>query len=215
MAGVGAEPLLQCAGVLGRGAQPTPNLESPARDEPTATPTPAHVVQEVKATFARLYRAVRLREMQTLHQLELAWTLRPSHSPPPKQTPLNLHNESQLLEEISKFATIDLHSLHLKPNSLPENSNHTFSDENVDGLHCIGCGKLLLVREDSIEESSEVSSSSKNQCENNVDNESKVSCESMLKLNPTQDWLNQIICETETEPSQIVDLMEHSAIECS
>lgn len=35
------------------------------------------------------------------------------------------------------------------------------------------------------------------------------------KLDPTDDWMNSIKSQTETEPSQVTDVMEHSTIECS
>lgn len=35
------------------------------------------------------------------------------------------------------------------------------------------------------------------------------------KLDPTDDWINSIKNQTETEPSQVTDLMEHSTIKCS
>lgn len=35
------------------------------------------------------------------------------------------------------------------------------------------------------------------------------------KIEPTDDWLNSIKGQTETEPSQVTDVMEHSTIACS
>lgn len=39
--------------------------------------------------------------------------------------------------------------------------------------------------------------------------------EEVKKINPTDDWLNSIKNQTETEPSQVSDVMEHSTIACS
>lgn len=35
------------------------------------------------------------------------------------------------------------------------------------------------------------------------------------KIHPTDDWLNSIKSQTETEPTQVTDVMEHSTIACS
>ncbi|XP_023936904.2 uncharacterized protein LOC112045071 [Bicyclus anynana] len=37
----------------------------------------------------------------------------------------------------------------------------------------------------------------------------------VIKINPTDDWLNSIKNQTETEPTQVTDVMEHSTIACS
>ncbi|XP_013135486.1 PREDICTED: uncharacterized protein LOC106100967 [Papilio polytes] len=59
-------------------------------------------------------------------------------------------------------------------------------------------------------------------CENNEsDSSEKVEdekCEldsEIKKINPTDDWLNSIKSQTETEPSQVTDVMEHSTITCT
>lgn len=52
--------------------------------------------------------------------------------------------------------------------------------------------------------------------ETNTDEErSECSDTDLKKINPTDDWLNSIKNQTETEPSQINDVMEHSTITCS
>lgn len=85
------------------------------------------------------------------------------------------------------------------------------------------------VSDDSSSDSSDTSNKDKDFNEKNVRNTNSVNNDILVicdetrskcdiinnKLNPTQDWLNHIINETETEPSQVLDLMEHTTIECS
>lgn len=59
-------------------------------------------------------------------------------------------------------------------------------------------------------------------CENNESDSSETvedeKCEldsEIKKINPTDDWLNSIKSQTETEPSQVTDVMEHSTITCT
>lgn len=47
------------------------------------------------------------------------------------------------------------------------------------------------------------------------DERSECSDSEMKKINPTDDWLNSIKNQTETEPTQVTDVMEHSTITCS
>ncbi|KAJ2946872.1 hypothetical protein O0L34_g16204 [Tuta absoluta] len=44
---------------------------------------------------------------------------------------------------------------------------------------------------------------------------SEEDCHSEKKIEPTDDWLNSIKSQTETEPTQVTDVMEHSTITCS
>lgn len=55
------------------------------------------------------------------------------------------------------------------------------------------------------------------ECPDNIEEEKSSSSESdveIKKIDPTDDWLNSIKNQTETEPSQITDVMEHSTITC-
>ncbi|XP_063532571.1 uncharacterized protein LOC134743157 [Cydia strobilella] len=47
------------------------------------------------------------------------------------------------------------------------------------------------------------------------DEKSDSSDPEVVKIDPTDDWLNSIKNQTETEPSQVSDVMEHSTITCS
>ncbi|XP_047986541.1 uncharacterized protein LOC125226580 [Leguminivora glycinivorella] len=47
------------------------------------------------------------------------------------------------------------------------------------------------------------------------DEKSDSSDPEVVKIDPTDDWLNSIKGQTETEPSQVSDVMEHSTITCS
>ncbi|XP_063379529.1 uncharacterized protein LOC134666310 [Cydia fagiglandana] len=47
------------------------------------------------------------------------------------------------------------------------------------------------------------------------DEKSDSSDPEVVKIDPTDDWLNSIKSQTETEPSQVSDVMEHSTITCS
>ncbi|XP_068630685.1 uncharacterized protein [Battus philenor] len=47
------------------------------------------------------------------------------------------------------------------------------------------------------------------------DEKSECSDSEVKKINPTDDWLNSIKNQTETEPTQVTDVMEHSTITCS
>ncbi|CAH2107012.1 unnamed protein product [Euphydryas editha] len=51
--------------------------------------------------------------------------------------------------------------------------------------------------------------------ENALEETKECSDEEIKKINPTDDWLNSIKNHTETEPSQVTDVMEHSTIACS
>ncbi|CAB3242935.1 unnamed protein product [Arctia plantaginis] len=46
------------------------------------------------------------------------------------------------------------------------------------------------------------------------DEKSDTSDPDVKKIDPTDDWLNSIKSQTETEPSQVADVMEHSTIAC-
>lgn len=46
------------------------------------------------------------------------------------------------------------------------------------------------------------------------DDKSDSSDPDVMKIDPTDDWLNSIKSQTETEPSQVTDVMEHSTIAC-
>ncbi|KAJ8733006.1 hypothetical protein PYW07_015605 [Mythimna separata] len=46
------------------------------------------------------------------------------------------------------------------------------------------------------------------------DDKSDSSDADVKKIDPTDDWLNSIKSQTETEPSQVTDVMEHSTIAC-
>ncbi|CAH0626805.1 unnamed protein product [Chrysodeixis includens] len=46
------------------------------------------------------------------------------------------------------------------------------------------------------------------------DDKSDSSDNDVKKIDPTDDWLNSIKGQTETEPSQVTDVMEHSTIAC-
>lgn len=63
----------------------------------------------------------------------------------------------------------------------------------------------------------DISNSKETDCEatNTDDEKSECSDTDLKKINPTDDWLNSIKNQTETEPSQISDVMEHSTITCS
>lgn len=50
--------------------------------------------------------------------------------------------------------------------------------------------------------------------ESTEDEKSDSSDVDMKKIDPTDDWLNSIKSQTETEPSQVTDVMEHSTIAC-
>lgn len=59
------------------------------------------------------------------------------------------------------------------------------------------------------------SESNEVECADNADDEKSVSSDSdAKKINPTDDWLNSIKNQTETEPV-LADVMEHSTITCS
>lgn len=51
--------------------------------------------------------------------------------------------------------------------------------------------------------------------ETSAEEKSENSDEELKKIEPTDDWLNSIKGQTETEPSQVTDVMEHSTITCS
>ncbi|XP_026490026.2 uncharacterized protein LOC113396342 [Vanessa tameamea] len=51
--------------------------------------------------------------------------------------------------------------------------------------------------------------------DNSLEEKSECSDIEVKKINPTDDWLNSIKNQTETEPSQVTDVMEHSTITCS
>ncbi|OWR51829.1 hypothetical protein KGM_210104 [Danaus plexippus plexippus] len=52
--------------------------------------------------------------------------------------------------------------------------------------------------------------------DNNAEDDKSESEDSEVKkINPTDEWLNSIKGQTETEPSQVNDVMEHSTIACS
>lgn len=50
--------------------------------------------------------------------------------------------------------------------------------------------------------------------EGTEDEKSDISDPDVKKIDPTDDWLNSIKSQTETEPSQVADVMEHSTIAC-
>lgn len=62
-----------------------------------------------------------------------------------------------------------------------------------------------------------VDSVKETECEELNSDEEKSECSDsdVKKINPTDDWLNSIKSQTETEPSQVNDVMEHSTITCS
>lgn len=232
----GAQPLAETE----TGAQSQPTTEADLQAiSPSASSSgaPPQIVQTVQKTFSRLYSALRARELQTLRQLDASWKLKSSLDLSPEDPPLIVDNESLLIEEINKFGAVDFEKLQIDPEELPietvDDKDCMFSYKSLedvliqdslpgtaDRLLCDNCGNLTthVACDDSTETSSHTSTSSKDKCkveETPVTDKKIASCDSYHKLNPTQDWLNHIIYETETEPSQIVDLLEHSAIECS
>ncbi|XP_045493174.1 uncharacterized protein LOC123692464 [Colias croceus] len=78
----------------------------------------------------------------------------------------------------------------------PETSSKESNCSDEINLHVVG-SKEVENEDPPMEEISE-----------NVDEEVK-------KIEPTDDWLNTIKNQTETEPSQVTDVMEHSTITCS
>ncbi|KOB75690.1 Uncharacterized protein OBRU01_07039 [Operophtera brumata] len=61
-------------------------------------------------------------------------------------------------------------------------------------------------------------SSHSSECPEIPEEEKSFSSESdpdVKKLDPTDDWMNSIKNQTETEPTQVTDIMEHSTITCS
>lgn len=50
--------------------------------------------------------------------------------------------------------------------------------------------------------------------ETSAEEKSENSDEEQKKIDPTDEWLNSIKGQTETEPSQVTDVMEHSTITC-
>ncbi|XP_072941106.1 uncharacterized protein [Epargyreus clarus] len=89
-------------------------------------------------------------------------------------------------EEVSKrFRDVDTH---LPPQSI----------ENV-------CNENEIKETECVDDQSTVTEDEKSE---STDSDHK-------KINPTDEWLNSIKSQTETEPSQVTDLMEHSTITCS
>ncbi|CAH0700188.1 unnamed protein product [Spodoptera exigua] len=91
-------------------------------------------------------------------------------------------------EEVSKkFRNLEISS---SPVKLSESeTNHSSFDNNE--IECLNCPESIV-----------------------EDNESDSSDADVKKIDPTDDWLNSIKGQTETEPSQITDVMEHSTIAC-
>ncbi|KPJ01608.1 hypothetical protein RR46_08645 [Papilio xuthus] len=64
-------------------------------------------------------------------------------------------------------------------------------------------------------ENNHVSENDESDCPEIVEDEKNESDSDVKKINPTDDWLKSIKSQTETEPSQVTDVMEHSTITCT
>lgn len=221
---------------------------------------------EVRRSFARVYAALKARELQTLRQIEaVGRRLAPGHARLPP-IDISFVNENAIFDEIRKFGAVDFQKLSLDGDAFVMEDYISPDDDHMYSYKCLNDSKdsdssfEAAIEEDAIKQITNVdrcvcyvkvspeeipkkfrepaSVSSDSICSPDVsegkrsdedsgsftivndeddassasDDKSKTDAE---KPNPTQDWLNKIINETETEPSQIIDLMEHSAIECS
>lgn len=88
-------------------------------------------------------------------------------------------------------------------NIRPEEVSKKFREVTIETV------PLKTTEEPLIEESKEIL------CENTEEEKSDSSDTDVVKIDPTDDWLNSIKSQTETEPSQVSDVMEHSTITCS
>lgn len=214
----------------------------------------------VRQSFARVYAALKARELKTLRQLD---ALRKQCEDDKdlkrncvQNIIINFNNESALLDNVSSYGVIDFERLNFDSTTFtPEdyvspNQDHMYSYKTIeeltkdDDLEAIeeaalkevtrndNCVCYVNIRPEEVskqfrQEKSLVQVNHDDVENNDVENKDIDSLESLKvseendddddkkKIEPTDDWLNSIKNQTETEPSQVTDVMEHSTIACS
>lgn len=219
----------------------------------------------MKKSFARIYAALKARELKTLRQLDALRKQCEDDKDLAKNCVQNIHikyeNESTLLENVSNYGIIDFEKLNFDSNTF---TLEDYVSPNDDHMYCYKTIKDLTKEEDNkemeaIEEAAlkeitrtdncvcyvnirtedvskkfryldtnmspeknhndDVIEGKEAECaeasETSVEEKSENSDEEHKKIDPTDDWLNSIKGQTETEPSQVTDVMEHSTITCS
>ncbi|XP_053602374.1 uncharacterized protein LOC128670607 [Plodia interpunctella] len=218
----------------------------------------------VRKSFARLYAALKARELRTLRQLDAICKQCEDDKDFNRNCVQNIEihysNELTLLDNINKFGVIDLEKLNFNSNTfiledyISPNDDHMYSyktiedvtkDEDAEQLEAIeeaalkevtrtdNCVCHVNIHNQDVSKkfrdlnrspphlptcdlSVNFSESNEDESPDNITEEDKSdSCsEEVKKNNPTDDWLNSIKSQIETEPAQ-ADAMEHSTITCS
>ncbi|KAI5644024.1 hypothetical protein NE865_03935 [Phthorimaea operculella] len=189
----------------------------------------------VKQSFARVYAALKARELKTLRQLDA----------------LRKHCENN--QDLKRHCVQNIHINY--EDYVSPNDDHMYSYKTIQDLSLMGDNKELEAIEeaalkeitktddcvcfvairsedvskqfreietkkpvepscDSVEAPVVVTEVIEDDKNENSEN-SEEDCHSEKKIEPTDDWLNSIKSQTETEPTQVTDVMEHSTITCS
>ncbi|XP_013201089.2 uncharacterized protein LOC106143522 [Amyelois transitella] len=218
----------------------------------------------VRKSFARLYAALKARELKTLRQLDAISKQCEDDKDLKRNCVQNIEirftNEVTLLDNINDYGVIDLEKLNFDSSTfiledyVSPNDDHMYcyktiedvtKDEDMEQLEAIeeaalkevtrtdNCVCYVNLKNEDISKkfrdlnpsppplrtcdvSVNFSENIETESSENITEEDKSdSCsEEVKKINPTDDWLNSIKNQTETEPAQ-ADAMEHSTITCS
>lgn len=217
----------------------------------------------VRKSFARVYAALKARELKTLRQLDALCKQCQDDKDLTRNSVQNIHisyeNESTLLDNVSNYGAIDFKKLNFDSKTftledyVSPNDDHMYSyktieevtkDEDSLELGAIeeaalkevtrteDCVCFVNIRTEDVSRQFrdlEPNTSPVKTCCDSVaevvtvqsadvctdEEKSDNSDEDKKKIDPTDDWLNSIKGQTETEPSQVTDVMEHSTITCS
>ncbi|XP_049866452.1 uncharacterized protein LOC126367091 [Pectinophora gossypiella] len=219
----------------------------------------------VRKSFARVFAALKARELKTLRQLDALRKQCEDNKDLKRHCVQNIHinfdNESALLENVSSYGVIDFERLNFDSNTftledyVSPNDDHMYSYKTIEDLtkeefedleaieeaalkeitRTDDCVCFVAIRTedvakkfrdintslvktpcDSVAEDKKVNGPETEVKENDEEGKNENSDEEdVKKIDPTDDWLNSIKGQTETEPSQVTDVMEHSTITCS
>ncbi|CAH2075561.1 unnamed protein product, partial [Iphiclides podalirius] len=193
----------------------------------------------VRQSFARIYASLKARELKTLRQLDAIRKQCQDDKDLKRNCvqsiEISYENEPVILENISKFGAIDFEKLNFDSKTftledyVSPDDDHMYLYKTIEDVtKKEDINDLEAIEEAALKEvtSTENCIASDKIIESNVndDNEcpvvledeiSECSDSEMKKINPTDDWLNSIKNQTETEPTQVTDVMEHSTITCS
>lgn len=121
---------------------------------------------------------------------------------------LTLHDDLEAIEEAALKQITNTKDCVCYVNIRTEDVSRKFREVNIQSPVKSACDSSFNSMKDVneyLDKSPEIITDSKSECSES---------EEVKKIDPTDEWLNSIKNQTETEPTQASDVMEHSTIAC-